>query len=45
MKIYHIQGIHHQAVVFAKTPEEAVAQAIRPLLVHAGRLSYLRPLG
>jgi hypothetical protein len=28
MKVYHVHGIRHQAVVFATSPEEAVAQAI-----------------
>ncbi len=33
MKVYHIHGIRHQAVIFAETPEEAVAQAIERELV------------
>jgi hypothetical protein len=33
MKVYHIHGLRHQAVVFAETPEEAVAQAIERGLV------------
>lgn len=28
MKVYHIHGLRHQAVIFAETPEEAVAQAV-----------------
>jgi len=28
MKVYHVHGIRHQAVVFAETPKEAVAQAV-----------------
>jgi hypothetical protein len=33
MQVYHIHGIRHQAVVFAKTPEQAIAQAIEQGLV------------
>jgi hypothetical protein len=33
MKVYHIHGLRHQAVIFAETPEEAVAQAIERGLV------------
>ena len=33
LKVYHVQGIRHQAVVFAASPEEAVAQAIERNLV------------
>lgn len=33
MKVYHVHGIRHYAVVFAETPEEAVAQAIERGLV------------
>lgn len=33
MKIYHVHGVRHQAVVFATSPEEAVAQAIKRGLV------------
>jgi hypothetical protein len=28
MKVYHVEGIRHCAVVFAETPEEAIAQAV-----------------
>jgi hypothetical protein len=28
MKVYHIHSIHHPTVIFAETPEEAIAQAI-----------------
>ncbi len=34
MKVYHIHGIRHQAVVFAETPEEAIAQAVERELVN-----------
>ena len=27
MKVYHVQGIRHNAVIFAATPEEAIEQA------------------
>jgi hypothetical protein len=27
MKVYNVQGIRHSAVIFAETPEEAIAQA------------------
>ncbi len=27
MKVYHVQGIRHNAVIFAKTQEEAIAEA------------------
>ena len=30
MKVYHVLGIRHQAVIFAASPDEAVAQAITP---------------
>jgi hypothetical protein len=33
VKVYHVCGLRHQAVVFAKTPEEAVAQVIERGLV------------
>jgi len=33
MKVYHVQGVRHEAVVFATTPDEAVAQAIERSLV------------
>ena len=33
MQVYHIHGIRHQAVIFAKTPEQAIAQAIEQGLV------------
>ena len=33
MKVYHVRGVRHQAVVFAASPEEAVAQAIERKLV------------
>jgi hypothetical protein len=33
MKVYHVEGIRHCAVVFAETPEEAVAQAVEQDLV------------
>nr|WAH99846.1 MAG: hypothetical protein OI716_00360 [Candidatus Methanoperedens sp.] len=33
MKVYHIEGIRHSAVIFAETPEEAVAQAVEQNLV------------
>ena len=28
MKVYHVSGIRHEAVIFAETPEEAVAHAV-----------------
>jgi hypothetical protein len=33
MKVHHIHGIRHPAVIFAETPEEAVAQAVEQGLV------------
>ena len=27
MKVYHVQGVRHSAVIFAETPDEAIAQA------------------
>ena len=33
LKVYHMHGIRHQAVVFALSPEEAVTQAIERGLV------------
>lgn len=33
MKVYHVRGVRHQAVIFATSPEEAVAQAIERNLV------------
>jgi hypothetical protein len=33
LKVYHIEGLRHSAVVFASSPEEAVAQAIEHGLV------------
>ena len=33
LKVYHVQGVRHQAVVFAASPEEAVAQAIERKLL------------
>jgi len=33
MKVHHVYGLRHRAVVFAETPEEAVAQAIERGLV------------
>lgn len=33
LKVYHVHGIRHQAVVFAQSPQEAVAQAIERGLV------------
>jgi len=33
LKVYHIEGIRHYAVIFATSPEEAVAQAIERGLV------------
>lgn len=33
MKVYHVRGVRHQAVVFATSPEEAVAEAIERDLV------------
>jgi len=34
MKVYHVRGIRHQAVVLATSPEEAVAQVIEHNLVN-----------
>jgi hypothetical protein len=34
MKIYHIHGIRHPAVIFAEKPEEAMAQAIERGLIN-----------
>jgi len=33
MKVYHVRGVRHQAIIFAKSPEEAIAQAIERKLV------------
>ena len=33
MKVYHVQGIRHSAVIFAKSPEEAIAEAAEKGLV------------
>jgi len=33
LKVYHVHGVRHQAVIFATSPEEAVAQAIERNLV------------
>jgi hypothetical protein len=33
MKVYHVQGVRHNAVIFAETPEEAIAQAAEKDLV------------
>ena len=33
MKVYHVQGIRHNAVIFAKTQEEAIAEAAEKGLV------------
>jgi len=33
LKVYHVQGIRHQAVIFAASPEDAVAQAVERGLV------------
>ena len=33
MKVYHVRGVRHQAVVFARSSQEAVAQAIERSLV------------
>ena len=33
MKVYHVQGVRHDAVIFAETPEEAIAQAVEQDLV------------
>ncbi|MDO8727409.1 MAG: hypothetical protein Q7J35_15170 [Candidatus Methanoperedens sp.] len=33
MKVYHVQGIRHNAVIFAETPEEAIDQAAEQDLV------------
>jgi hypothetical protein len=33
MKVYYVQGIRHSAVIFAETPEEAIAQAVEQSLV------------
>jgi len=33
MKVYHVQGIRHNAVIFAETQEEAIAQAAEKGLV------------
>jgi len=33
MQVYHIHGTRHRAVVFAETPEQAIAQAIEQGLV------------
>ncbi len=33
MKVYRVHGIRHDAVIFAETPEEAIAQAVEQDLV------------
>ena len=33
MKVYHVQGVRHNAVIFAETPEEAITQAAEQDLV------------
>jgi hypothetical protein len=33
MKVFHVQGIRHNAVIFAKTQEEAIAEAVEQDLV------------
>jgi hypothetical protein len=33
MKVYSVEGVRHYGVVFAETPEEAVAQAVEKNLV------------
>ncbi len=33
MKVYHVQGIRHNAVIFAETSQEAIAQAAEHDLV------------
>ncbi len=33
MKVYHVQGVRHNAVIFAETPEQAIAQAAEQDLV------------
>ncbi|MDP2841775.1 MAG: hypothetical protein Q8O17_05855 [Candidatus Methanoperedens sp.] len=33
MNVYRIQGIRHDAVIFAETPEEAIARAVEQDLV------------
>jgi hypothetical protein len=33
VKVYHVSGIRHEAVIFAETPEDAIAQAIERELV------------
>ena len=33
MKVYHVHGIRHNAVIFAETQEEAIAQAAEQGLV------------
>ena len=33
LKVYHVEGVRHQAVIFAASPEEAVGQAVERGLV------------
>ena len=33
MKVYHVRGVRHQAVIFAASPDQAVAQAIERKLM------------
>ncbi|PWB54163.1 MAG: hypothetical protein C3F06_04690 [Candidatus Methanoperedenaceae archaeon] len=33
MKVYQVQGVRHNAVVFAESPDEAIAQATEQGLV------------
>ncbi len=33
MNVYHVQGVRHNAVIFAETPEEAITQAAEQVLV------------
>jgi hypothetical protein len=38
LRIYHVRGARHYAVVFATSPEEAVAQAVERNLVGDGEV-------
>ena len=40
LKVYHVEGIRHYAVVFASSPEEAVAQAVERGLVGSWEAPY-----
>jgi len=40
LKVYHVEGVRHYAVIFASSPEEAVAQAVERGLVGSWEAPY-----